>query len=317
MKRFLTNLLLMVLLVCLALAAIVSFDFLFIGNQYTQAYTGSILDKTARMESIREPKILLVGNSNLSFGMDSARLEEATGMPVVNLGLHGGLGNAFHEELAKPYIRQGDIVILCHSDYASDGIGDNTLAWVTLEKHTNLWNILRPEDIPKFLRAYPDYFLNCIKNYLSHSDVPIADSAYARCAFNEYGDIICRPVHDTSQYTFTQGSLALPGVDSVCLDRMNAFHDYVRSQGATLLLSYYPIAWGEYTPQEDAYLAIQDTLRSRLTFPIISDIRDYFIPYEYFYDTIYHLNEEGVAIRTGQLAEDLLAWMETNPEVSK
>lgn len=310
MKRFLTNLLLMVFLVCLALAAIVSFDFLFIGNQYTQAYTGSILDKTARMESIREPKILLVGNSNLSFGMDSAKLEEATGMPVVNLGLHGGLGNAFHEEWAKPYIREGDIVILCHSDYSSNSIGDNTLAWVTLEKHTNLWNILRPEDLGGFLRAYPDYFLNCIKNYLSHSDVPIADSAYARCAFNEYGDIICRPVHGTSQYTFTQGSLALPGVDSVCLDRMNAFNDYVHSQGATLIMSYYPIAYGEFTPAEADFLAIQDTLRAELNFPIISDIRDYFIPYEYFYDTVFHLNEEGVAIRTNQLIEDLLAWME-------
>jgi hypothetical protein len=317
MKRFLTNLLLMVLLVCLALTAIVSFDFLVMGNQYTQAYTGSILDKTARMAAIQEPKILLVGNSNLSFGMDSARLEEATGMPVVNLGLHGGLGNAFHEELAKSYIRQGDIVILCHSDYASDGIGDNTLAWVTLEKHTDLWHILRPEDIPKFLRAYPEYFLNVVKNWLSHSDVPLYDSCYARAAFNEYGDIVVRPRTDAAHHEFTPGSVTLPMVDDTNLNRMNAFHDYVRSQGATLLLSYYPIAWGEYTPQEDAYLAIQDTLRSRLTFPIISDIRDYFIPYEYFYDTIYHLNEEGVAIRTGQLAEDLLAWMETNPEVSK
>jgi hypothetical protein len=269
------------------------------------------------MAAIQEPKILLVGNSNLSFGMDSARLEEATGMPVVNLGLHGGLGNAFHEELAKPYIRQGDIVILCHSDYASDGIGDNTLAWVTLEKHTDLWHILRPEDIPKFLRAYPEYFLNVVKNWLSHSDVPLYDSCYARAAFNEYGDIVVRPRTDAAHHEFTPGSVTLPMVDDTNLDRMNAFHDYVRSQGATLLLSYYPIAWGEYTPQEDAYLAIQDTLRSRLTFPIISDIRDYFIPYEYFYDTIYHLNEEGVAIRTGQLAEDLLAWMETNPEVSK
>ena len=317
MKRFLTNLLLMVMMVCIVLTAIVSFDFLMMGNQYTQAYTGSILDKTARMASIQEPKILLVGNSNLSFGMNSALLEEATGMPVVNLGLHGGLGNAFHEEMAKPYIREGDIVLLCHSDYGSASIGDNTLAWVTLEKHTELWHILRPEDWGKFLRAYPEYFLNTVKNWLTHSDVPIADSSYARCAFNKYGDITVRPVHSTSQYEFGPGSVTLPQISEAELARINAFHDYVRSCGATLLLSYYPIAHGEFTPAESDYLAIQDTLKRELDFPIISDIRDYFIPYEYFYDTVYHLNEDGVAIRTNQLITDLLAWQETAMEVSQ
>ena len=309
MKRFLTNLLMMALVVCLVMAAIVAFDFFVIGNQYTQAYTGSILDKTARLASIQEPKIILVGNSNLSFGMDSARLEEATGMPVVNLGLHGGLGNSFHEEMAIPHIREGDIVILCHSDYASDSIGDNTLAWVTLEKHTDLWHILRPEDRSKFLRAYPDYMLNAVKNWLSHSDVPICDTAYARCAFNEYGDIAFKPESEHTQFTFTAGSQILPFISEKDLARMNEFNDYVLSRGATLIMSYYPIAYGEFTPAEADYLAIQDTLKAQLNFPIISDIRDYFIPYEYFYDTVFHLTEEGAAIRTGQLIEDLLTWM--------
>ena len=312
MKRFLTNLLLMVLLVYLALAAIVSFDFFVIGNQYTQAYTGSILDKTARMASIQGPKIILVGNSNLSFGMDSAKLEEATGMPVVNLGLHGGLGNSFHEEMAKPYIREGDIVILCHSDYGSDGIGDNTLAWVTLEKHTELWGILRPQDLVKFLQAYPDYVLNAAKNWLSHSDVPILDSAYGRAAFNKYGDIAYWPETEYTQFEFTAGCQSLPAVGETDLARMNAFNDYVLSRGAQLILSYYPIAWGEFTPAEADYVAIQDTLNAELNFPIISDIRDYFIPYEYFYDTVFHLTEEGAAIRTSQLIEDLLTWMENS-----
>ena len=310
MKRFLTNLLLMALLVCLALAAIVSFDFFVIGNQYTHAYTGSILDKTARMASIQEPKILLVGNSNLSFGMDSAKLEEATGMPVVNLGLHGGLGNTFHEEMAKPYIQEGDIVILCPTDYSNDNIIDNTLAWVTLEKHTDLWYILRLQDWGRFLRAYPDYLFNATKNLLSHSDVPLDGTPYARCAFNEYGDIAYRPENEYTHHEFTAGGQSLPAVNETDLIRMNAFNDYVLSQGAQLVLSYYPIAYGEFTPAEAEYLAIQDTLKTELNFPVISDIRDYFIPYEYFYDTVFHLNEEGVAIRTNQLIEDLLAWME-------
>lgn len=317
MKRFLTNLLIGLLLLCLLLVPIIVFDFLFVGNQYTQVYTGSILDKAARLESIQEPKILLVGNSNLSFGMDSALLEEAFDMPVVNLGLHGGLGNAFHEELAKPYIREGDIVVLCPTDFNNNEISDTILAWVTLEKHTDLWYTLRFSDLPGFLRAYPEYFLNAFKKRISHSDVPIYDDSYSRIAFNEYGDIALRPPLDDGPYLFTEGSTPVPAMDAACIARMNRYADYVHSRGASIVLSFCPIAKGEFSPPEEEYLALQEALTAQLDFPVISDIRDYFIPYEYFYDSIFHLTDDGVAIRTNQLIEDLLAWQETVPEVSK
>lgn len=311
MKRFLTKLLVCLLLICLLLVPIIAFDFLVVGNQYTQVYTGGILDKVARMESIQQPKILLVGNSNLSFGIDSARIEEAMGMPVVNLGLHGGLGNAFHEELAKPYIQKGDIVVLCPTDFNNNEISDTILAWVTLEKHTDLWYTLRFSDLPGFLRAYPEYFLNAFKKRISHSDVPIYDDSYSRIAFNEYGDIALRPPLDDGPYLFTEGSTPVPAMDADCIARMNRYADYVRSRGASLVLTYCPIAKGDFTPAEEEYLALQEALTAQLNFPVISDIRDYFIPYAYFYDSIFHLTDDGVAIRTNQLIEDLLTWQET------
>lgn len=317
MKRFLTNILVLTLLICLVMAAIVAFHFLVVGDQYTQVYTGSILDKTARMEAIHEPKIILVGNSNLSFGMDSARIEEALGMPVVNLGLHGGLGNAFHEELAKPCIREGDIVVICPTDYANDEISDTTLAWVTLETHVELWDVIRLKDAPRFFRAYPEYFMNAFKKWLAHSDVPVYDSSYARVAFNEYGDIVFRPDQDTTRYEFYPGSIPFPLIGDACLTRMNRFDEYVRSCGAQLVFTYAPVAMGEFTPEASRYLDLQAQLEQKLNFPIISDIQDYFIPYEYFYDSIFHLTDEGVSIRTNQLIADLLAWQETATEVSK
>ena len=69
--------------------------------QYENGYCASLIDKVNRLKSINEPKIVLLGNSNLAFGIDSKMLEESMNMPVVNMGLHGGDGNAFHEEMAK------------------------------------------------------------------------------------------------------------------------------------------------------------------------------------------------------------------------
>ena len=60
---------------------------------------------------IEEPKIILIGNSNLAFGIDSEKIENSVGMPVVNLGLHGSLGNEFHESMAKKYIEKMTLLL--------------------------------------------------------------------------------------------------------------------------------------------------------------------------------------------------------------
>lgn len=117
MAKFIRNILILLLIIALISSGIAAFDFFFIGSQYKYNYQASIIDKVERLESISEPKIILVGHSNLSFGIDSKRLEDAMKMPVVNLGLHGGLGNAFHEEIAKLNINEGDIVVVCHSSF--------------------------------------------------------------------------------------------------------------------------------------------------------------------------------------------------------
>lgn len=88
--------------------------------QYEYSYNAALLDKIARLESIQEPKIVLVGNSNLPFGIKSELIEEAFHMPVVNMGMQGSLGNAFHEEMAKINVQNGDIIILFHTEFSDN-----------------------------------------------------------------------------------------------------------------------------------------------------------------------------------------------------
>lgn len=135
----------------LMLLAILLSIFLFINAiipQYIYIYSSSLLDKVERLEMIDEPKIVLIGNSNLVFGIDSGQLEQAFAMPVVNMGLHSGLGNSFHEQFIKGNINKGDIIIIAHTDYDDAGkLQDPQLAWATLENHWELggiwkWRIL-------------------------------------------------------------------------------------------------------------------------------------------------------------------------------
>lgn len=143
---------------------------LHLSPQYLGNYQASLIDKVQRLESIHEAKIVLIGDSNLAFGIDSEKIEEAFGMPFVNMGLHGGLGNAFHEEMARLNIAEGDIYIICHCSYSDDGLLKNSeLAWITLENHPSLWKILRKEDYLPMIKSYPVYLKKCIALWLTDS----------------------------------------------------------------------------------------------------------------------------------------------------
>lgn len=309
MKRFLSKILLFLCLFLLSAAVMAGVDVFWVGSQHLGNYQASLLDKVERLQSLDGPKIVLVGNSNLSFGMDSSQLEAAFGMSVVNMGLHGGLGNAFHEEMCRLGVSQGDIVILCHTDYSDDDtIPDSALAWITLEKHSQLWPLIRAKDVLSMLRAYPDYFKDSLVSKLTgEPDNQASDATcYSRSAFNLYGDIVRRP---DDRYQFTPGSVEVPQVNDTCTQRINALDAYLRERGAVLLIAAYPIASGAYTPDVSEYDAFEAELRRKVSCPVISHYRDYLIPYEFFYNSCFHLSEEGADIRTKQLIQDIQNWM--------
>ena len=80
--------------------------------QYTDTFVGELNEKVERLNSIDEPKIVVVGGSSVAFGLDSALLEKYTGMPVVNFGLYAALGTKVMLDLSRGGIKEGDIVIL-------------------------------------------------------------------------------------------------------------------------------------------------------------------------------------------------------------
>ena len=79
---------------------------------YGDTFVGALDDMYDRLNSIDEPKIVVVGGSSVAFGLDSEKLEEYTGMPVVNFGLYGALGTKVMLDLSESGINEGDIVII-------------------------------------------------------------------------------------------------------------------------------------------------------------------------------------------------------------
>lgn len=298
------------LLCCVIIAALLlAVTFFWAAPQFRSKYTGAIADKVQRLCSIDEPKIILVGDSNLAFGINSPTIEEAFEMPVVNLGGHGGLGLEFHLNMAKQNIREGDIVIVSSTFYESRGMLDSELGWISIENY-GLWELVPEVDYSNMARTLPKYAIKTLLHRALGTGNAPGNDCYTRDSFNEYGDnIYPRP---ESIHTFTKGSESVPTLTSDCAEVLNDFNAYCESRGAVCLIALSPIAKGEYTAPAESFREYQKSLEDQLDAAVISDVTDYFFPYEQFYDTNYHLTDEGAVIRTQQLITDLKQWKAAN-----
>lgn len=296
----------------LGMVLLVSF-FGMIVPQYSQGYTAALIDKVNRLESIEEPKIVLIGNSNLAFGIRSEMIEEAFGMPVVNMGLHGGIGNSFHEEMAKINLNPEDIIVICHTTYGDDGtVQDGVLTWTAIENHLKLWRVIPFKEWDNMIASFSTYAKKCIKLYLSGEGNKDAEWAYSRNAFNEYGDNVYNSTHKVT-YKFREEWIpGVPVIGEECISRLNKLNTYITDQGATMVVAGYPIGYKDVLPDKEGFDQFEKELDERLDCAVISDFEDYFFTSDYIWDAQFHLTDEGARIRTEQLIEDLQKYLCNN-----
>ena len=294
----------------LLFAGLVILFMLHVMPQFAGNYTAALIDKAERLRSTDGARIVLIGDSNLVFGMDSQLLEEKTGMPVVNMGLHGGIGNAVHEEMGKFRVNPGDIYVLSYVHYSdNDKILDIMPVWTAIEDHFDLWQILRLKDSVKMLRGFPIYFKKCMEYYETGTGNMDYGGVYSRNNFNEYGDMAA--IRTETEYSFEE-FIEAPELNATTRDRLNRLNQYLAQRGATLVIAAHPVGYGPMTADKEEFSAFQEQLEAGVDCDVISDFTEYLMDYSYFYDTQYHLTTEGAQIRTEKLAEDLLRWGKTH-----
>src|SRR5512134_3334134 len=96
------------------LAALVlgSMAFLYFGPVPYKHQLAMLIDKRVMLDATPAPRVILVGGSNLMFGVDSALLEQSLGVPVVNMGIFGGLGLLAPLDVILPHVQPADTVVL-------------------------------------------------------------------------------------------------------------------------------------------------------------------------------------------------------------
>lgn len=96
---------------CLALCFVVC---LFLPSPISAEYwvRELIVIKRILANSISSPRIILLGGSSALFGIDAKKVEEATGVRAMNMGVHAGMRLEQVLSVGKDVARRGDILVL-------------------------------------------------------------------------------------------------------------------------------------------------------------------------------------------------------------
>ena len=303
MKLFIKRVFTILIILAVIIVPVFGFGLLKVCPQYNNEYTAAMNDKVGKLYSTDGRKIVLVGNSNVAFGFRSDMIEAAFGIPVVNTGLHGAIGNPFAEQVCKLNPHEGDIYIVCHTSFDDRDSISGLETWYTIENNFALWKLIRIKDIDTMVKAFPSYLAKCYKLWFTHEGNLASPGHYTRSAFNEYGDMAVPRIERVTE--FSSGDIYIPPITDAETKRLNKLAKYLEKRGAKLVMAAYPIVNIDSTPSDESYDELTEDLRNAYDFPVISDYKNYKMDQDLFFDTVYHLNDEGVIVRTEKLIEDI------------
>lgn len=296
-----------VAVLCLAILKVIP------ANQ--QAYLAGLNDKQARIDSLQasgQPKMVLVGGSNVAFGIHSGMMEDAFGLPVVNMAIHAGLRYEYMINQIMDYPSQGD-VFLIFPEYSQmyDPISDaGPIIYQSLDVFPQGFQYVHQGNAYQQLKfratATAEIVQLKVKTTLGKLAGMSAGNAYKRKIFDRYGDI-WTPLTLESRYKaddkhMDRNAGKLPSEDFIRIT--NAFAEKAAAVGAEVYLVYPAIAEAKF----DAEVArvTREDLRNRLQgIEMVNNPADYVYPNTLFFDTKYHTTQDGRVRRTEQTIGDL------------
>lgn len=273
-----------------------------------ESFQYAIFDKRAALAKPASPgRIILVGGSNVVFGVYSPILEEAFGLPVVNAALHGGHGLAFTLREVGPYVRSGDHIVLLpeYANFLGQVVhGGYPLSELTLID-PSVARRLSSDQLQRAVGDAPQILLRktaqLVRQLLGR---PRPDRPYDRDDFNANFDIVghwglsAAPV----------ASVRMTGeINSATRSIIADFCSDAAAVGATCYLSYPSLNAGSYAKTDEALMQDIYTEMRATGLPLVGSPDRYTFPDSLHYDTYYHLGKEAQFERTRRLAEDLRA----------
>jgi hypothetical protein len=250
-------------------------------------------------------KIVFDGGSATLFGVRTKDIERKTGIPCVNMATHGGLNIDYIFSRLKNILNKGDIVILPleYHYFSYDGKLNNlTLSYIISFDKTYF------RSLPLTLR---------IKYLFSLSPIDFYRTAMLKI-FNKFDTYNVKTLNNNGDETKNIGNanispnaqfnnpFKLPSgnfKETYGLLKIKEFNIWCNKHNITLYITYPNLVYlKEYANKDYCnYFYNLNKYFMENNIRTIGTPYDFFFNRELFYDTEYHLNEQGAIIRTEQL----------------
>lgn len=304
MKRFLINIVQMAILVVCLLGV------LFVVNKkyfVSDVYLMELPVKRELLRDVTSPRVVLIGGSNVAFGLDSKRISDHLHQPVINAALHAGLGMKYILDTSMPLLRKGDTVVLM-PEYAhffgtsSDGEAKTSGMIPYIGECSDLlsFNYRQLKTVIvgfcKTTAGSPFNYLGERKAAMQHHYI------YTKQGFNEYGDEVSHWTLPTDA-VMTKENVGTSNYRKQNEEFINYFAKCVqelRSRGCHVILLPPAVSRDYMQDSMNQITKLVDTLKKKgMTFA--APPSDFMYPISCMYNTPYHINNQGVNINTAKI----------------
>ncbi len=268
-------------------------------------YMAGMNAKHERLKSLPSPKVIIIGGSNATFGMDSETIERALCRPVVNMAIHGGLNFDFMVNEIKDELGPGDLVLISlELSLYTDRSTLNVVHDQAIDRYPPSIKFISAWHWPKAILEIAIMRYQATWRNWTGRTWPVEENVYRADGFTERGDLISHlgmPL-DSTKLPFMEAGFE----GEVSKDYVRAARDleaHALEAGARVIYCWPAVAKGAY-PGKEAPLIIRSEL-TELGQRIIGKAEDYIFPDSSFLDTPYHLRAPGKKLRTGLLLRDL------------
>ena len=297
--------------VTLLTAAMVALVFAGIGPDPDHYFAGSRL-QLELLKHTPGPRIILAGGSNVSFGLDAELMQQTLGIPVINDGLHAGLGIVPLRELQE-YVRSGDVIIISleYSMFSSESIMEGDLAflsdWIEYSPRRIRYLSEPWKQIPALYATMLQRKVNReVNTYLFGGSLDEMRSVFLGTKYNANGDFIGHLLEASmSRRKITSIPYPVSNLQEEIFIFLEQFHHFAREKGAEV---FFEAPASRVTncknTGETAMTNFFKTLVERTSIPVITPFEEVCLPDKYFFDTAYHLNAQGRELRTRRLIDN-------------
>jgi hypothetical protein len=293
--------------------------FLFRPQEWFWIYdTIEIKEKIA--SHIPGPKIVFVGGSATLFGVRTEDIEKELKIPTVNYGVHAALEIDYILDRAKKILKPGDTIILSleYNHLLYEGSLNEVRTKFVLLFDKNYYHSLPFFDKIRYLIQFSPLTIELSIRSFVRGLMGLDNSPHYQVnTLNKNGDetnnlgndLIKNKYNDIQPITVQKGDFK----ETIGLKVLDNFNQWSMKNNIKFFVTYAPtILYEVYNGKEfREYFNNLQAYFKKHNIKTIGSPEDFFYRHELFYDTIYHLNSEGMTCHTQRLLSKMAGLLQT------